>query len=174
VECHFELTHDAGLVDDKVIAIIGGRNTGKSHYIATLVHKLEHEVGSNFGWSLRMVGDPTRERFENDFRAPLFRRKTVLQMTQSASIDAGVKTPMVFRLSFDKGARRGAINLSFFDTAGEDMKSLNAMSVETRYITRAAGIIFLLDPLQIAAVRERVPDLKAERVNTGETPRVGV
>jgi hypothetical protein len=169
-ECHFELTHDAGLVDDKVIAIIGGRNTGKSHYIATLVHKLEHEVGSNFGWSLRMVGDATRTRFENDFRAPLFRRKTVLQMTQSASVDDSVKTPMVFRLTFDKGMRRGAINLSFFDTAGEDMKSLNAMSVETRYITRAAGIIFLLDPLQIAAVRERLPHLNVPPADPHSEP----
>jgi GTPase SAR1 family protein len=155
-DCHFELTHDAGLVEDRRIAIIGGRNTGKSHYIATLVHKLENEVGSNFGWSLRMIGDATRTRFENDFHGPLFRRKTVLQMTQSAAVDAGVKTPMVFRLSFNKESKK-CINFSFFDTAGEDMRSLEAMSTETRYITEAEGLVFLLDPLQIPAVRERLP-----------------
>jgi hypothetical protein len=155
--CHFELTHDAGLVDERVIAIIGGRNTGKSHYIAGLVHRLEHEVGGNFGWGLRMVGDATRTRFERDFRGPLFRQKKVLQQTQTASVMHEVKTPMVFRLTFERGGRRAAINLSFFDTAGEDMKSLDAMSAETRYITRAAGLIFLLDPLQVPAVRERLP-----------------
>lgn len=155
--CHFELTHDAGFIDERVIAVIGGRNTGKSHYIATLVHRLEHEVGGNFHWGLRMVGDATRARFERDFRGPLFRQKRVLEQTQTASVIAEVKTPMVFRLTFERGRRRSAINLSFFDTAGEDMKSLDAMSAETRYITRAAGLVFLLDPLQIPAVRERLP-----------------
>jgi hypothetical protein len=157
--CSFELTHDAGLVQDRRVAIIGGRNTGKSHYIATLVHKLEHEVGRNFDVTLRMIGDATRRRWEDDFHGPLFRRKTLLQITQSAAVDSVVKTPMVFRLMFGRQSGRAGINFSFFDTAGEDMRTLTAMAVETRYITRAEGLIFLLDPLQIPAVRERLPDV---------------
>lgn len=154
--CHFELSHDAGLIDDRIVAIIGGRETGKGHYIATLIHRLEQEVGSNFGFSLRMVGDETRKRFKDDYHDPLFQQKKILQATQSAVVDTIVKQPMLFRLTFRQGRKLRAVNLTFFDSAGEDMQSLDAMSTETRYICHASGIIFLLDPLQIEAIRQRV------------------
>lgn len=153
--CHFELSHDAGVLDDHSIAVIGGRGTGKGHYIATLIHRLENETGTQFGFSLGMLGDQTRQRFENDYRTPLIRNKELLQPTPSATIDASVKSPMIFRLTTQAGT--SAINISFFDSAGEDMKSLDAMSSEARYICSAAGIIFLLDPLQIDAVRQKLP-----------------
>ena len=153
--CHFELSHDAGLLDDHSIAVIGGRGTGKGHFIATLIHRLENETGTQFGFSLGMLGDQTRQRYENDYRTPLIRNKELLQPTPSATIDASVKSPMIFRLTMHAG--RSAINISFFDSAGEDMKSLDAMSSEARYICSAAGIIFLLDPLQIDAVRQKLP-----------------
>lgn len=155
--CHFELSHDAGQIDDHIIAIIGGRGTGKGHYIATLIHRLEQEIGSQFDFSLRMLGDETRSRFESDYRGPLFRRKTMLQPTQSAVVDSQIKSPMVFRLTIKQGRRRRAVNLSFFDSAGEDMQSLDTLSAEARYICFADGIVFLLDPLQIDAVRQQVP-----------------
>jgi hypothetical protein len=156
--CHFELSHDAGLIEDHIIAIIGGPNTGKGHYIATLIHRLENEVGAQFNFSLRMLGDETRDRFERDYRSPLFRRKIVIEPTQSATINSGVKLPMVFRLTIQNGKKLRAVNMSFFDSAGEDMKSLDIMSAEARYICYASGIVFLLDPLQIDAVRQIVPD----------------
>ncbi len=155
--CHFELSHDAGLIDDYIIAIIGGRGTGKGHYIATLIHRLEQEVGSQFGFSLRMLGDDTRERFETDYRTPLFRRKSLIQPTRSATIDSQIKTPMIFRLTSKDGRKRRAVNLSFFDSAGEDMTSLDTLSTEARYICFADGIVFLLDSLQIETIRQQLP-----------------
>lgn len=154
--CHFELSHDAGLIDDHIIAIIGGKSTGKGHYIATLIHRLEQEVGANFGFSLRMVGDETRKQFEEIYRTPLFRRKMVIQHTPSGAVDSSVKQPMLFRLTFSQGRKVRAVNLTFFDSAGEDMQALDTMSTEARYICHASGIIFLLDPLQIETVRQKV------------------
>lgn len=157
-ECHFELSHDVGQLSEYVIAIIGGRNTGKGHYIATLIQRLESEVGRQFKFSLRMLGDDTRRRFEEDYYTPLFRKKGLIPPTVSAVVDSQVKLPMVFRLTFGDGKRLRALNLSFFDSAGEDMESLDTMSTEARYICYASGIVFLLDPLQIDAVRERLPE----------------
>jgi len=83
---------------------------------------------------------------------------------------------MIFRLTLNR--HRQAVNLSFFDSAGEDMQSLDTMSTEARYICAAAGIIFLLDPLQIDAIRQQVPvsmqptrDVKADPVNIVERLR---
>src|SRR5947209_8326935 len=82
--CHYELSHDVGQIDERIIAIIGGSNTGKSHYIAALVTRLQHEVGANFAFSVSMVGDGTRERWMNDFYRPLFENRRVLDPTLSA------------------------------------------------------------------------------------------
>jgi GTPase SAR1 family protein len=170
--CHFTLSHDAGLVDERIIAIIGGRDTGKSHYIATLIHRLEQDVGANFNAALRRIGDETRKRWEDDFYGPLFRNRKILMGTQSAVVNSQVKEPLVFRLTFDRGRRKGrAINLTFFDTAGEDMASLDIMSAEARYIYKASAIIFLLDPLQIPSVRQKLPQANLPDQNTQSEPQ---
>jgi hypothetical protein len=156
--CHFELSYDIGQVDQRIIAIIGGRATGKTHYIASLITRLQHEVGKNFDLTVRMLGDNTQERWERDFYAPLFIRKTVLQPTRPAEIDSQVKAPLIFRLTFKSGGYQRALNLSFFDSAGEDMTSLTTMSIQNRYICYADAIIFLLDPLQIPSVRHLLPN----------------
>lgn len=161
--CHFELPHDITQVDQRIIAIIGGRATGKTHYIASLITRLRNEVAGNFNMQVRMMGQDTVERWENDFYKPLFERKTVLQLTQIAAINAQIKSPLMFRFTFTHGGRPRALNISFFDSAGEDMKSLSVMSVEYRYISHADAIIFLLDPLQIASVRHQLPTVDAPR-----------
>ncbi|HLZ63265.1 MAG TPA: hypothetical protein VKR06_40550 [Ktedonosporobacter sp.] len=155
--CHFELSHDVGLIDQRIIAIIGGRATGKTHYIASLITRLQQEIASQFGFTIRMLGDHTQERWERDFYRPLFIRKTVLQPNRPAEVDPQVKAPLIFRLTFENAGRKRVLNLSFFDTAGEDMASLGTMSLQNRYITHADGIVFLLDPLQIPDVRQQFP-----------------
>jgi hypothetical protein len=151
--CHFELSYETGKIDDHSIAIIGARGAGKGHYITTLVRQLENDIGGRFGFSLNLMGDESRRRFEEDYRAPLSRGE-LLAPTQSALTDSAVKAPIVFRLTFSRN--RHAVNLSIFDSAGEDMQSLDTMSAEARYICSAKGIVFLLDPLQIDAVRQRL------------------
>lgn len=158
-QCHFELSHDVGQVEQKIIAIIGGSFTGKSHYIASLITRLQHVVGPNFRFAVSMLGDGTRERWHRDFYTPLFEKKHILEMTQRAALDSIVKTPLIFRLTFQDGNHTHALNISFFDTAGEDMSKLqvDALSVEARYICKADGLIVLLDPLQIENIRQQLP-----------------
>lgn len=153
--CHFELSYDAGLIEQRIIAIIGGRATGKTHYIATLGQQLETVVGQNFHFALMKIGEHTQRRWYQDFYLPLYERGELLGATQSAEVNAAVKAPLIFRLTMDGRA----LNLSFFDTAGEDMTTLDRMSVQARYITEADGIIFLLDPLQADDVRRRLPNV---------------
>jgi hypothetical protein len=156
--CHHELQHDAGMVDEKIIAIIGARSAGKSSYIAALVRRLRSEVGMNFGTSLTAANEHTRLRYRQDFEEPLFRDHRVLEATPPAGLEARTKTPLVFRLTFNTGRRRSRVaSLVLFDTAGEDMQSLDAMSTEARYICHADALIFLLDPLQIDTVRALLP-----------------
>ncbi len=151
--CHQELSQDVGQLDHRIIAIIGGRATGKTHYIASLIARLQNEVALNFDIHVRMIGDETNRRWKNDFYTPLFIHKKLLAPNRPAALDASVRSPLMFRFTFGDDSRLRALNVSFFDAAGEDMKSLSKMSVYNRYICYADGIIFLLDPLQIPSVR---------------------
>ncbi|HLI90703.1 MAG TPA: hypothetical protein VKV37_18580 [Ktedonobacteraceae bacterium] len=168
--CHFELPHDMGLIDQRIVAIIGGRATGKTHYIATLITRLQQEVGKEFNLTVRMLGDNTQERWERDFYTPLFVNKTLLQPNRPAEVDASVKVPLIFRFTFNRGGYRRALNMSFFDSAGEDLTTLTSMSLYNRYILHADGIIFLLDPLQIPLVRAQLPPENLPPANPRSSP----
>jgi hypothetical protein len=168
--CHFELSHDVGLIDQRIVAIIGGRATGKSHYIAALITRLQQEIGKEFNLTVRMLGDNTQERWERDFYTPLFVNKTVLQPNRPAEVDPSVKVPLIFRFTFNRGGYRRALNMSFFDSAGEDMTTLTGMSLYNRYIIHADGIIFLLDPLQIPWVRAQLPPEHLPLANPRSSP----
>lgn len=154
--CHFGLPHNVGIVDNHSIALIGGRSTGKSHYLVSLVEYLDHEIGRYFGVQPQNLGDDMRDRYPENYKTPLFTRKELLQPTQSAMLDSKTKSPLFLRFDFYKPKR--LVNFGFFDSAGEDMESLDTMSYEARYICGAAGIIFLLDPLQIDSVRQKLPE----------------
>lgn len=162
--CHFELPLDVDHIDQYIIAIIGGRLTGKSHYLASLISRLNYEVGDNFDITVRMIGQETKERWQRDFHEPLFVNHTQIVPNQPAALDPVVKSPLVFQFQFNektgllkKTKRIRTLTVSFFDSAGEDMKSLSNMVVQNRYIRYADGIIFLLDPLQIPYVRAQLP-----------------
>ena len=168
-ECHFELPHDTGQIKQYTIAIIGGTGTGKSHYIGSLIFTLKVERRLNL--IVTLLSDETQIRWQQDFYNPVFERRTVLPGTLSARADTRVKVPLVLRLtSKDSPLERKlnrlwhqSVNASIFDAAGEDMAEFEKLSVENRAITRAAGLIFIVDPLQIESVAQRLPGVTATR-----------
>lgn len=155
--CHFELSQDVGQIDQYIIAIIGGASTGKSNYIASLIYRLQFEIGLRFDIAVEMMGEETQERWQRDFYEPLFVKKKVVQKTNRARSNLDVRSPLMFRFMFNQGKRTRALTISFFDSAGEDMEDLSQSSPLNRYICHAHGIIFLLDPLQIPLVRNQLP-----------------
>ena len=65
--------------------------------------------------------------------------------------NSSVREPLVSRLTLGRDAHS---NLVFFDAAGEDLESLEILEREGRYITQSDGLVLLVDPLQIEAVRD--------------------
>jgi hypothetical protein len=67
-------------------------------------------------------------------------------------------TPLVFRFTTERVRRLRRSTpehslLSFFDTAGEDLRSQDTVDTNARYLTSADGIILLLDPMQMPGAR---------------------
>lgn len=158
--CHNELPHELGRSQSCSIALVGAKEVGKSHYIAVLIHQLRHRIGDRFRASFAALDEQTRKRYSQDFESYVFGRRIVIPGTVSARAQIGVKRPLIYRLSMEHrglllyGQR--ATNLVFFDTAGEDLGHIDTMATETRYVAQSEGLVFLLDPLQIPAVRDRL------------------
>jgi hypothetical protein len=175
-ECHFELSHDVGQVKQRIIAIIGGTGTGKSHYIGSLIYVLKVERRHNL--IVTLLEDSTQQRWIRDFYTPVFEKRTVLPGTLSASLDPNVKAPLVIRLhSKDpvparvlRGYFDQAINVSIFDAAGEDMADYRKLSRENQAIVHADGLIFMIDPLQIESVRQGLPWARTIRTDPATHP----
>lgn len=54
-------------------------------------------------------------------------------------------------------ARVSALDLAIFDAAGEDMGDHSVQAQYYRFLLRASGIIFLIDPLQYPGIRSHLP-----------------
>ncbi len=149
-ECHSNLPQRFADAPSRTMALIGTKASGKSHFIAVVVHELEHRIAPRFSGSLMALDDATRTRIDTDLCPRLWGQGLVLAPTQSARGSDVTREPLVTRLSV--GSR--ASNLVFFDAAGEDLDQLDILEREARYITSSDGLILLVDPLQIPAVRD--------------------
>lgn len=163
-ECHSNLPQRFADAPSRSMALIGTKASGKSHFIAVVLHELEHRIGPRFQGSLAALDDPTRDRIDRDLYPRLYKSGVVLEATQSVRGNAATREPLVARLTLGQKSS----NLVFFDAAGEDLQSLDILEREGRYITQSDGLILLVDPLQIQAVRDdlegsvELPDVTAD------------
>ncbi len=155
--CRSKLPTQTDHVDSKILAVIGGTSSGKSHYIATMVQQLQSVLGPNMKIKVMGVGDTTRTNYRDYYYERVYRDKLVLDQTQSAQNNPVVRDPLIYRLEFPRQRLRiRAINLVLFDAAGEDIQDENTLGLYNKYILHAAGIIFLINPLQILSVCEQL------------------
>jgi len=161
--CHMELPQATGHYKNHIFAVIGAKDSGKSHYIAVLIDQIRKRVGPTMRLLLSAENDFTRERYKKDFYDPLFKNAETIRGTISALSDQKVSLPMIYeiRLVKDKPFKKNVVTkymtIVFFDTAGEDLEKENVMSTVNKYIYRSNGIILLIDPLQLGIVRSRLP-----------------
>lgn len=158
--CHNDLPHGFGEIKMKTIALIGAKEAGKSNYIGVLIHELRGDnVGGKFNSTLQALDDRTIERYKNDFERPIYKKREVIAGTVSAR--AQINYPLIYKFSLERSnrlsfRRQSTSSMVFFDTAGEDLDKLDIMSTDVKYLANSDGIIFLLDPLQMSAVRHLI------------------
>lgn len=143
------------------LALLGGRNSGKSNYIAILVNEIKRKMSYIFNCSLMTCDDTTEIRYKSFFYDPIFKDHRPLDST-----DAGRQDPLLFTLDFYKksifGDSMKSLLLPLYDTAGENMQNETKMVENVNYIQSAGGIILLLDPFEIDEIAEilKINDVK--------------
>jgi hypothetical protein len=157
--CHSRLPVHFGKVGNRLIVPVGAKESGKTVFMTVLVHELMHQTGQRFNAAITGADEHTRQRFLSDYERPLYRQLRLLAPT------TGYQPPLVFRFTaertralFGKGASGSGdpqrTLLSFFDTAGEDLRSQQSIEQNVRYLGAADGVVLLLDPLQMRGARD--------------------
>lgn len=167
--CHSRLPVHFGRAGSHLIVPVGAKEAGKSVFMTVLVHELMNQAGEQLNAAITGADDPTRQRFAGEYEQPLYRESRLLEPTKKPP--EGSRPPLVFRFTSERplpkilngavpqGALLGSRDprrtvLSFFDTAGEDLRSYLATEQNVPYLGAASGILLLLDPLQMRGARE--------------------
>ncbi|MEU2077627.1 hypothetical protein [Streptomyces sp. NPDC013489] len=171
--CHSDLPSDYCAQDSRIIALIGAKASGKSTYVSVLVNELRHRVGQAYGAALAAMGDESQNR-DREMAEDLYERLRLPGATRPAA--TGFNDPLLYRLSLPRQGRQGSRHtaLVFFDAAGEDLKSAESMTRYTQYLSAADGIVLLVDPLQMGAVRDALPEGGGPPLPSRETPALQI
>jgi hypothetical protein len=152
--CHSQLPVHFGKIDNRMVAMVGAKFSGKSVFMTVLLHELTHRVGRRFDAAVIGADERTRREFGGEERT-LYTEGVLPVTTRTAAAD-GTREPFVFKFSVGERRRfRSTLRhtvLSFFDTAGEDLESEQGIARNVRYLSCADAVIVLLDPLTIPGV----------------------
>lgn len=131
----------------KLVALAGPVSSGKSTYIAVLVHELLHRLGAELDAALLPCDDDTMADYHERYERHLYEEQHTVPKT--AEHDGG--RPLVHRLGRTRRGRFGrtreqVLTLVFLDTAGEHFTSRDRMETQLRYLTVADAVVVLVDP----------------------------
>ncbi|MBR7153086.1 MAG: hypothetical protein IKD00_05025 [Candidatus Methanomethylophilaceae archaeon] len=153
--CHNDIPPGVEEHGNTTFIILGPKGSGKSHYMAVLINQLKNRIAKEFSATLNAANDSTSLNYRDKYHETLFQKKRILPPTESLSVSDSSREALVyhFRL-FDQGK---VYTIVFMDTAGEDLGSIDSMNNLnlSPYISMAAGIIYLVDPLQMDAIRNK-------------------
>lgn len=161
--CHNELPESTLTGKDMIISVVGSRGTGKSHLVGVIIKELRDRIAVAFGGALEGFAD-SYPRWQQSFGSALYDSSVKLELTASSlrNVDNGAYRPLIFKLKLKRKVlfkeAVESFTLVFFDTAGEDLNDEDTMSTVNKYICKSAGIVFLLDPMQIPAVAAQMDD----------------
>ncbi|MDR1404671.1 MAG: hypothetical protein LBJ20_03790 [Candidatus Methanoplasma sp.] len=156
--CHNPIPQGAEEEGSTVFVVLGPKGVGKSHYIAVLINQLRNSFSPEFGATMSPATDRTTLKYRDMYYKRLYEEGRRLAPTMSYGESRESREPMIYYLRFLEGDSPRVYTLAFFDTAGEDLSSTDTMrglNINS-FISRASGIVFLVDPLQIPYINTRI------------------
>jgi len=156
--CHNPIPQGAEEEGSSVFVLLGPKGVGKSHYIAVLINQLRNSFSPEFGATMSPATDRTTMKYRDMYYKRLYEEGRKLAPTLSFEESRESREPMIYYLRFLGGDSPRVYTLAFFDTAGEDLDSTGKMMGLNlnSFISRASGIVFLVDPLQIPYINTRI------------------
>jgi hypothetical protein len=153
-ECQYHLPYNIEDAVSMTLAVVGDTFSGKSHFLAALVHQIEQEWMSNANGQASitcLTPDVEKKYKQNQFDA--IARGRSLNATQAAiSYKA---TPLIYNIVRSESPRLPAttMNLMIYDAAGEDFYK-DRLTEYARFVLRANAFIFVADPFTMKPVTD--------------------
>lgn len=165
--CHHRLPTHFGRIRSRLVALVGARESGKTVYLTVLIHELSNKSGERLDAGVWGADEETRRVFAGDYERQLYQESQLLGPTRTvAATRYGLRPPLVFsyaarsagsgvsaRLTDSVLQPARKTLLSFFDTAGEDLISVDSVELNARYLQAASAVLLILDPLQMPGGR---------------------
>jgi hypothetical protein len=131
-----------------MLVVVGDLFSGKSHYIAALIHQIQTE------WMSKAVGfarfrcqtPDIEEYYTQEYFKPLFADKRTLAPTQQAT--SAYARPLIYELTVGALLNHPTtvVNLMIYDASGEDFMSQNRLVDYARFALNTSAFIFVADP----------------------------
>jgi hypothetical protein len=160
-ECEYPLPRGIDERKAIVIAVVGANRVGKTHFLAASLTQASQRRGLGAVGCIDFTpADDTAQRFRHDYFLPLFRRNEVLNLSQEADVEDVRFRPLVFDVTFE-GLE--PFCLVVHDIPGEALGNPKLRVRAATFLRAARGIIVLIDPREVEAIRERLPDHVLQR-----------
>jgi Double-GTPase 2 len=151
--CHGALPGEWRSYATTCIALAGARYSGKSVYIGVLVRQLRW-LATEMGTVLSPVTRDTERVYKQRYERALFEQREIVPGTPSQLTQAHEPEPLIYHLT-PPGLPRHALVIR--DVAGEDLQTVEGLDPQVfGFFGRAHGILFLVDPMQVRAIREQL------------------
>jgi hypothetical protein len=152
--CKYLLPHNIELVPSITLALIGDAFSGKSNYIAALIHQIRTtDYTSGFVRFTCLTPEVERTYTRNYFE-PLFLNQRALASTQVAMKETA--DPLIYNL-VTRVSPITKINLMIYDASGEDYERVDRQVQFARFVLNTNAFIFIVDPIMIAPIIEQLP-----------------
>jgi hypothetical protein len=161
--CHNTLPSTITSDREKIISLIGTRDSGKSTYVSVLIHEFLKHIAPSLNATLNFVTADDKEQYQRRFENFTYKGLRIPQTTTTFALSGviGANRPILTKLKKDYKrlliTKTEEATLVFFDAAGEDFENEDVMFYVSKYIAHSDGIIFLIDPFSNNTVRGELP-----------------
>lgn len=171
LHCDYLLPTNIEKAENLNIAIIGDTSSGKTHYIAALIHQIQQgelQRADRYARFDCMTQDVERE-YTMQVMKPLFENKHAPDLTSQATEEN--RAPLIYELILNPSPEHPyrRINLILYDASGEDLAIKERMVRFSRYVLNANAIIFLADPNSMPEIHKLLPPFLQQSLATGRT-----
>lgn len=158
-ECDYDLPYNIEDVHSLTIAIVGDTSSGKSHFIAALLHQLQTDWMRKASGYVQMycLTTDVENYYKQDYFEP-FKKRQTLQPTLAVTpghIDADKAFPLIYEMSWGASPKHPPtrMNLMIYDTAGENF-SRDRLTEYAQFVLNANAFIFVADPFAMQPITD--------------------
>lgn len=159
--CGNDIPADYFKNSSKHISVIGGFASGKSTYMTILIELLLNHKSliSELGLHCGIANESGKDLFKK-YRSILIDSQNKIGGTNE------LHPPIILRINSNNHGKTKSLFISFFDTPGEEFRSIEGIFARHPHIFNAQALLFLMNPLDIRGVFNILQDEDTQGIYT--------